>query len=1018
MPLYEYDAFPFRPFIGPRAVMNDDPQPYGKWDYAQDLGDDPAVPPPYIGQGSLVATLNPTETTGLAVSGITLPDYGGVWVGPNGAGEGWEYISYQNTGGLRRGDNGMASGYHTAGAPVYFWYPLDMNNGTLQVSFESTDTFSARQWTAKIGGVKSPTMILKPEHYLLITGNVYDEFTGDDEMPLLLFGLIERVRMTQDTAGWAEWEVDIVSVAHILQGTTIPGIRLGPLDIAREASASASSTLGAAWKLSLPQRYEVEADLIPEIDLVELQEDLGPQYLVDGNLNTLWVSDGWLGDNNLFRNDINVHNSWASLFFYPPPSSLIGTRYIEIISHDGLDFTWYWVYSKYHYPFHSSGATRGHWYQAVRTNFFESNDIDVDSLSGSEDRVIIAESADMFRKLFPAAHPKFLIDASISSIVPDPDAVRRLWWEGGAIFMAWSSPENSAGYLVAWGDVTETELGDAWDDHGTTDFGLPDVEWIDSLAGMKPGMVLRRDFTQPSGTMDFIADYIHHPGYEINQDPHESPAEWIKISLPKMTHVLLDDIDGDSTEIFVVDGQGIPNVEGLSKDGEGGAIYIDDEIITYTGKDYYAGKLTGCDVASKHKAGSKIWVRWQTSWYGRAIPTNPSTTDPYMRPFQDKIFDLATDAYPISKLSWGRGYYAGGINRQPYLGEFFWRFSLYENARAPDSPSHENDYLTETVVDSNTWPVDIDIPNASALLEDEFDPAGDGFRPRTLLMQMAKMFRDGVAVTARPMLNYVKVDVDMRYFNPDTWIPSVLGIGFANHTLIRMVMEHAGMYPFVFSNFEPDPPVPWFARRYGATERETAWKVAVDMAEYGSSIIDVRRNGRIRISPNDYLTVATHDPVRFYSHADISSIEIVNVRASEVGQVRLTWVNGINENTGVVVYPDEARIGTSIIEIGPVLATDADIAQIMAFNHYTTRRFPYNVFIELNDGVVPEFVSSILRPSEITPLPGEVHEVQYDFNGTGETVRKLLYLVSVDWNIQGGRFKTVLGYREIGRETV
>jgi hypothetical protein len=1001
----------FRAYIGPRLVAEDDPQEYGKWDFATALGDDYNTPP-HIGARTLNSTLLAAATSGLSVSGAALPAAAGVWVGPNGSGQGWEYIAYHSSGGALLRDYQMGNlqsghnGIHTAGAPVYFWYPLDMNLGNVQLNLESSDNMAVQQWTAQLNGARAPFAVLKPEHLIIVTYKLDDMTVAESALDLLFVGFVDRVTVNQDTQRRGLWDIEIVCSARTIQDSLIPGVRFGPLNLALEADIDASSSLGAAWKLSLPQKLEAEAGTIPEIDLVELQQDLGPEHMTDDSDSTLWVSDGWLGNPASFANT-HDHNAWASVFAYPPPSQVMGSRYIEIINHLGLDFTWYWTYQKYTYP----SGSRGRWFQSSEEDMFQGEGIDdPDALSGQEDRLVIAEHAETFRRQFPAANPKFLIDAAQLGGVTNSEAVRRLWWEGGALFMVWSNPPDSRGYLIYWGNVTETELEDSWEIWGSKDvegeleFPLPLSTAVDIDSGtIKPGMVIRRNFADVEGDA-YIVDYVHHPGYQITNTGNNSPnPEWIKLILPKMTHVLRDTIDTATTTIFVVDGQGAPNVEGLSKNGVAGTIMVDDEVISFTGKDYYAGSLTGCTVTGKHMAGSKVYARWRTKWHA-PLSAQP---DPFDELFQDKVFDIATDAYPIERIEWGRGYYANGDDRFPYLGKYTVNFSLYEEARPPGEESYRQDYLAQLLVDSATFVPSVAVPNAAIdTTTSHFDPdsIGDGFRPKVVMFDLFEMWGEsGTPVTARPRLNYIRVHADRRFFNPDTWI-DIPSDGYANELIVRTLLDLSGQYSSLFMTFD-DGVTETTRRRRGITERNTAWRVAVDMAEYGSSIIQCRRNGRIRIRANPYLLSTTHTPTLTLTDADIVSLQVANIRAAEVGQVRLVWTNGVTGASGSAVWPETARRGTSIIDLGDILANDQAQADAIAFNNYVTRRYPYNVFIELSE-------------STLSIEIGQVHQVTYDFHRTGEMLVKILLVESVSIDIKEGKMRTVVGYREIDREVV
>jgi hypothetical protein len=377
-----------------------------------------------------------------------------------------------------------------AAGAVYLW-PLTMNNGQLQYDEEQSDNMATVTWTAKLSGVQAPAGVLKPEHLILITGSE-DVTATETEMPIVLLGTIERVQMSQDTQLAGTWEVDIVCTSRLLQNSTVPGLRLGPLNIALQANVEASSSLGAAWKLTLPQLDEVAAGTIPEIDLMEAQVDSSPENMLDGSDNTLWVSDGWVGDTAYFANSASCHG-FASIYAYPVATDPYGSRYLEIIAQEALDVMSIWVLGYWWVRDANGNKTeanpRMQWYQTTELNFFQSQGMDNESLKNDdemvwENRIIIAEDLKVFQRIFPAAKAKFMLDAATFS-GQDMDMVRRYWWEGGAVFLWFVGDTgdppvffNRTEMLVTWGEVTATMAEDQWDlDDLTPDITFPAQVW-------------------------------------------------------------------------------------------------------------------------------------------------------------------------------------------------------------------------------------------------------------------------------------------------------------------------------------------------------------------------------------------------------------------------------------------------------------------------------------------------------------------------------------------------------------
>lgn len=1041
--------FKFFAYIGPRHVSQDDPSPYGHWDYMVDFvgATQPTPPLKYLGLRTLVTTMA-AGTIGLNISGTALPAAAGVWVGPNGVNEGWEYMTYYSTGPTKtalREVQPPQSGVHTAGAPVYLWYPLTMNNGQIQYDEEQSDNLATVTWTAKLSGVQAPAGVLKPEHLILISGS-NDVTASEAQMPIVLFGTIERVQMSQDMQLAGTWEIDIVCSSRLLQNSTVPGLRLGPLNIALQAQVEASSSLGANWKLTLPQLDEVAAGNLPEIDLMEAQVDTSPENMLDGSDDTLWVSDGWVGDKAYFANSAGNHG-YASIYAFPVATDPYGSRYLEIIAQDALDAMSIWVLG-YWWVRDANGnklesSPRMQWYQSAELDYFGDQGLDNDSLKVDNDngdkgmdwenRIIIAEDLKVFQRLFPAAKAKIMLDAS-QNHAQDMDLVRRYWWEGGAVFLWFVGKTgdppvffNRTEMLVTWGEVTGQMAHDQWNiDLLTDDIDFPAEEWhIPTTTGTwpnqthldKPGQVYRRVLSDD--TVNITNDYIHMPGYVVNSDLDaqnaDNPshrAEWFKVVLPEMSHVLRDDLPAGTNTIYLVDNQKQPNVEGLSRDIGGGKIVIDDEIIIFTGKNYKDGYLSGCTVTRNHKRGARVYARWALTAWGRAIVGAEGGTrykDGTWIPQEGTVKQVATSAYPLEKIEWGRGYFhADNTFRYPYAGNYLVKFSINPDAPDPTADAWINGYLNQGIdtAPAGTGPEWLQANISTAVNTPYFDPADDGFRPRTVFFGFRKMFdKFGTPMNiARPRMNYFRAFVDRRYFNPDTWLDTVAD-GFSNESQIMELMKLSGESTGFFG-YDNTGLVGRRARKTGQTDRDTAWRVASDMADYGASVIRCERVGRLLISQNSFLLTSDHTATAYLTDSNIISLEIVNVRPAEVGQIRLLWEDPHTHfSGGVATYPSQVRYGGTVVEVGPLLMDDQDMANTVAQNLFRTRRFPYNIFVEYITG-------------DWNTLAGDIHEIRYDFLRNGQLLYKLMMVETVSQTVAGGVHHTQVGYREIDRDTV
>ena len=210
------------------------------------------APPPGTGQRAPTATwptskpppcAPPSPPAAVRCKSATCapcPAKGGVWVGANGSGQGWEYIEYgsstDNTtyytiGALAAEPSATreGNGNHSAGAPVRFWAPLNTNNGELHFTEEMDQALAATNWTATLAGVLAPRSFIRKNHAIYIRtktlpGGAWTAF---------LLGWIEEATIQDDFSKYASWEITVCSIAGILQQQHCPPLRAGDLDLAR-----------------------------------------------------------------------------------------------------------------------------------------------------------------------------------------------------------------------------------------------------------------------------------------------------------------------------------------------------------------------------------------------------------------------------------------------------------------------------------------------------------------------------------------------------------------------------------------------------------------------------------------------------------------------------------------------------------------------------------------------------------------------------------------------------------------
>ncbi|MCB0075442.1 MAG: hypothetical protein KDE20_28510, partial [Caldilineaceae bacterium] len=201
---------------------------------------------------TLTANLTDGATSAALAAGLQFTNSGGLWIGPNGSGQAWEYCPYTGksgadtiTGLIRESSAARQhNGVHTAGATVRQFWPVTTDDGRLHIMEESDPTYSSLTWTAEISGVIIPQPALRNHHLAVVQWRADHESTWTN----LLIGWINSPKVRDDAGRARTWSAQIVSVAQMAQLTQIPGLRAGDLDVGPYCEAAGSAGLTKAYK--------------------------------------------------------------------------------------------------------------------------------------------------------------------------------------------------------------------------------------------------------------------------------------------------------------------------------------------------------------------------------------------------------------------------------------------------------------------------------------------------------------------------------------------------------------------------------------------------------------------------------------------------------------------------------------------------------------------------------------------------------------------------------------------------
>jgi len=521
---------------------------------------------------TITATISPSATAATLANGSAWPTSNG-WgfIGPNGAGQAWEYISYSarsgnSLSGITREDAGTREhdGTHTAGAAARLFWPLDTNNGQLTISIQADQDLAAETWTAQIAGVAIPQVAIRNEHLIAI--ETRENPAG--AWSLYLVGWIQNPRTRDDHQQHAEWSIDIVPASGMIAGQIMDGVRAGDLDLARSGSASADTDLADA-------RKEAGSG-----DYVAADPGLTPANVNDGDANTLWIGERVIGtpDTAGYPGDLSDAHFFSQAFIRRWTGDTRRSRWLELLC-KGQKYPNALLCS-------STGAAAFVEFNGVQAAF--------------GDRIILCEDKATFEADHPLAEPLKTIEIdplffdalnTTADTIGIHFALSDVWTHS----LMWGSPASNR--PLHENNPDPDQYGETWPGPGVT--------------APQPGQVIRYHYNAAASNRagQFATDYAEHAGYTVD----DGTDPYIRIDLPGIGLVLAEDITsstpGAAATLKITDGAGNASTAGLPSSG---TIQIAQEQITYSAKTDAGITVTArganSTAAAAHVAGDVIKI--------------------------------------------------------------------------------------------------------------------------------------------------------------------------------------------------------------------------------------------------------------------------------------------------------------------------------------------------------------------------------------------------------------------------
>ena len=562
---------------------------------------------------------------------------------PNGANEDYELVSYASISGntfqgctRQQVDIEATTGDHTDGATVREWFDItalitriELNEELRENMIEMEAEFSGRDWNSRLMAEDNSILVL--HRFRPYEGDI-DEWTP---WMCWFFGYIASSSVRDDYEQAKEMTLTAKSLSQYVDGTDIPAMNIGRIDLAENASVEVSSEL---------------TDPFMEIDSGEYigYPDLGGDNLIDGDLSTLWISAS--APTPTVPTENQGHFQINEVFLRMPPGA------------PSAPYVWFEIF---YYPTDGKARNLGDYYITSRSTNYKGDGTPeggflrlskVGSLRMTADGVymIICANRAYFERRFdpgPAAH---VVDWRLATVYGP---------EGGQMYIPFSlNPLMDC--ITLWHSSGNPESAVAWGMNPGDINGQGTIVWSGSpipsdTTSIPPGCSFRRE---PDG-LGSMPDMVSHwtwPVYEPSPGRRAyGGPQWAKFDLGQM-NIELDGqlLSGETSEIP------ISATLGLTASGY---VQIDAEIIKYETRDDQNNKLLTLTRAQ----------------YGTTAATHPDES--IVNQYEGST---AYNVYPVTSLQWRRKINPTGVTPIPTSFQIF--ASDFEDPVTPSDNEWDN----------------------------------------------------------------------------------------------------------------------------------------------------------------------------------------------------------------------------------------------------------------------------------------------------------------------------------------
>lgn len=333
---------------------------------------------------------------------------------------------------------------------------------------------------------------------------------------------------------------------------------------------------------------------------------------------------------------------------------------------------------------------------------------------------------------------------------------------------------------------------------------------------------------------------------------------------------------------------------------------------------------------------------------------------------------VGSDGVPINRIVWKC--------LSIYPTKFEILYSRLPGARTPGTSAYLNDY--------------VQIADVTGHADNEYEVTFSTVRARHIVMLIENMSTD----PARVRVGEFEVYLDRTYYDTDTWLEDGTPTTGLFSTLLTLANIPAGAMDLTDDNNHDLTDV--------STEKQNAWTVVADLADFTGHTLQVERDSKITIEPDTFWTggssYTAHTTWTRSNAAEVRMIQDVSGIGS-VAQVRMAWRSPDGTEEGTENYPSTASWQGSIVELGPTIFADSTAAQAAARKQYFLRKYPYTMYVK------PKTPSA-------SYAPGQIHRIQWQFDVTRAQMDRYFMITSVTNEFSELQWSQSLNMIQVSRE--